>query len=105
MTAALAYVEELRDHHTPMRKAANLHELRVAHETANVIINAQVQAAAKENKTVTQIHPQAKKLLDEVVTYYPKTKSARDAYAKGGRKIPKARKSEKRQRPGRKKQA
>jgi len=31
ITAALAYVEELRDHHTPMLRAADLHELRLAH--------------------------------------------------------------------------
>jgi succinate dehydrogenase/fumarate reductase flavoprotein subunit len=30
MTAALAYVEELRDHHAPMLRAANMHELRLA---------------------------------------------------------------------------
>lgn len=46
LTAALAYVEELRDHHTPMLKAADLHELRLAHETANMIINAEMKLRA-----------------------------------------------------------
>ncbi|MCP4746353.1 MAG: FAD-binding protein [Desulfobacteraceae bacterium] len=43
MNAALAYVEELRDHHAPMLRAADLHELRLAHETANMIINAEMK--------------------------------------------------------------
>ena len=46
MKAALAYVEELRDHHSPMLRAANLHELRLAHETANMIINAEMKLKA-----------------------------------------------------------
>ncbi len=33
LKAALAYVEELRDHHLPMLRAADLHELRLAFET------------------------------------------------------------------------
>ncbi len=40
MQAALAYIEELRDHHAPMLRAADLHELRLAHETKNMILNA-----------------------------------------------------------------
>jgi len=46
MTAALAYIEELRDHHTPMLRAADLHELRLAHETANMIVNAEMKLRA-----------------------------------------------------------
>lgn len=46
MQAALAYVEELRDHHSPMLKAADLHELRLAHETSNMIINAEMKLRA-----------------------------------------------------------
>ena len=43
LKAALAYIEELRDHHLPMLRAADLHELRLAHETANMIINAEMK--------------------------------------------------------------
>nr|WP_320014205.1 FAD-binding protein [uncultured Desulfobacter sp.] len=46
LKAALAYVEELRDHHMPMLKAANLHELRLAFETANMIISAEMKLKA-----------------------------------------------------------
>ena len=46
LNAALAYVEELRDHHMPMLKAANLHELRLAFETANMIISAEMKLRA-----------------------------------------------------------
>lgn len=46
LEAALAYVEELRDHHLPMLRAADLHELRLAHETANMIINAEMKLKA-----------------------------------------------------------
>lgn len=46
LTAALAYIEELRDHHQPMLKAADLHELRLAHETANMILNAEMKLKA-----------------------------------------------------------
>ena len=46
LRAALAYVEELRDHHMPMLRAADLHELRLAHETANMIINAEMKLKA-----------------------------------------------------------
>ncbi|NDY74396.1 succinate dehydrogenase/fumarate reductase flavoprotein subunit [Desulfobacter hydrogenophilus] len=46
LNAALAYVEELRDHHIPMLKAANLHELRLAFETANMIISAEMKLKA-----------------------------------------------------------
>jgi succinate dehydrogenase/fumarate reductase flavoprotein subunit len=46
LKAALAYVEELRDHHQPMLRAADLHELRLAHETANMIVNAEMKLKA-----------------------------------------------------------
>lgn len=46
LKGALAYVEELRDHHTPLLKAANLHELRLAHETANMIVSAEMKLKA-----------------------------------------------------------
>ena len=46
MQAALAYVEELRDHHTPMLRAADMHELRLAHETRNMIVSAEMKLRA-----------------------------------------------------------
>lgn len=51
MKAALAYVEELRDHHVPMLRAANLHELRLAHETKNMIISAEMKLRASLMRT------------------------------------------------------
>ncbi|MBI9104307.1 MAG: FAD-binding protein [Spirochaetales bacterium] len=51
LKAALAYVEELRDHHTPMLRAANLHELRLAHETSNMIISAEMKLKASIMRT------------------------------------------------------
>ncbi|AAB89784.1 FAD-dependent oxidoreductase [Archaeoglobus fulgidus] len=46
LSAALAYVEELRDHHVPMLVARDLHELRLAHETKNMIVNAEMKLRA-----------------------------------------------------------
>ena len=46
LKAALAYIEELRDHHLPMLKAADMHELRLAHETANMIHSAEMKLKA-----------------------------------------------------------
>lgn len=46
LKAALAYIEELRDHHMPMLRAADLHELRLAHETRNMIISAEMKLRA-----------------------------------------------------------
>ncbi len=46
LKAALAYIEELRDHHLPMLRAADMHELRLAHETANMIISAEMKLKA-----------------------------------------------------------
>ena len=51
MQAALAYVEELRDHHAPMLRAANLHELRLAHETRNMILSAEMKLRASLMRT------------------------------------------------------
>lgn len=46
MFAALQYIEELRDYHLPMLVASDLHELRLAHETANMIISAEMKLKA-----------------------------------------------------------
>lgn len=46
LKAALAYVEELRDHHIPMLRAADMHELRLVHETTNMIISAEMKLKA-----------------------------------------------------------
>jgi len=46
LNAALAYIEELRDHHMPMLRAADMHELRLAHETANMILSAEMKLKA-----------------------------------------------------------
>lgn len=51
LRAALAYVEELRDHHRPMLRAADLHELRLAHETANMIVSAEMKLRASLMRT------------------------------------------------------
>ncbi|SHO49922.1 FAD-dependent oxidoreductase [Desulfopila aestuarii] len=46
MRAALAYIEELREHHQPLLRAADMHELRLAHETANMLLNAEMKLRA-----------------------------------------------------------
>ncbi|RMG98865.1 MAG: FAD-binding protein [Candidatus Dadabacteria bacterium] len=51
LRAALAYVEELRDHHVPLLRAADLHELRLAHETANMVLNAEMKLRASLFRT------------------------------------------------------
>lgn len=51
MRAALAYVEELRDHHLPYLRASNLHELRLAHETKNMVISAEMKLRASLMRT------------------------------------------------------
>lgn len=43
LRAALAYIEELRDHHLPMLIATDMHSLRLAHETRNMILNAEMK--------------------------------------------------------------
>jgi succinate dehydrogenase/fumarate reductase flavoprotein subunit len=51
LQAALAYVEELRDHHIPLLIASDLHELRLAHETANMIYTAEMKLRASLMRT------------------------------------------------------
>jgi succinate dehydrogenase/fumarate reductase flavoprotein subunit len=51
LKAALAYIEELRDHHLPMLRATDMHELRLAHETANMIISAEMKLKASIMRT------------------------------------------------------
>lgn len=46
MQAALAYVEELKEHHVPMLIAKDRHSLRLAHETENMIITAEMKMRA-----------------------------------------------------------
>lgn len=48
---ALAYIEELRDHHAPMLRAANMHELQLAHETRNLILSAEMKLRASLFRT------------------------------------------------------
>ncbi len=51
MLAALAYIEELRDHHAPMLRAANMHELRLVFETRNMILSAEMKLRASLMRT------------------------------------------------------
>jgi len=51
LKAALTYIEELRDHHMPMLRAADMHELRLAHETANMILTAEMKLKASIMRT------------------------------------------------------
>ncbi len=51
MQAALAYIEELRDHHMPLLRAADMHELRLAHETSNMILSAEMKLRASLMRT------------------------------------------------------
>ena len=51
LKAALAYVEELRDHHATMLRASNFHELRLAHETVNMIVSAEMKLKASIMRT------------------------------------------------------
>jgi succinate dehydrogenase/fumarate reductase flavoprotein subunit len=51
MQAALAYVEELKEHHGPMLMAADRHHLRLAHETMNMIITAEMKMKASLMRT------------------------------------------------------
>lgn len=46
LQAALAYIEELKEHHVPMLVAEDLHKLRIAHETENMIITAEMKLKA-----------------------------------------------------------
>lgn len=51
LQAALAYIEELRDHHMPLLRASDMHELRLAHETANMIVSAEMKLRASLMRT------------------------------------------------------
>lgn len=51
LLAALTYIEYLRDHQVPLLKAADLHELRQCHETANMILNAEMKLRAALMRT------------------------------------------------------
>ncbi len=51
MQASLIYVNELFEHHVPMLIAKDLHELRLAHETENMIISAQMKLKASLMRT------------------------------------------------------
>lgn len=51
MQAALIYVNELYEHHVPMLMAHDLHTLRLAHETENMIISAQMKLKASLMRT------------------------------------------------------
>lgn len=46
LKAAFAYIEELRDHNMPLLIASDMHGLRLAHETKNMIISAQMKLEA-----------------------------------------------------------
>ena len=46
LKAALTFIEELRDHHMPLLRAADMHELRLAFETTNMILNAEMKLKA-----------------------------------------------------------
>lgn len=46
MNGALTYVEELKDHHVPMLLAEDRHQLRLAHETRNMIVTAEMKLKA-----------------------------------------------------------
>jgi succinate dehydrogenase/fumarate reductase flavoprotein subunit len=46
LLAALTYVEYLRDHQVPLLMAEDLHELRQCHETANMVLNAEMKLRA-----------------------------------------------------------
>lgn len=51
MNAALAYVEELKDHHGPLLMASDRHHLRLAHETMNMLITAEMKLKASMMRT------------------------------------------------------
>ncbi|AKH20380.1 FAD-binding protein [Sedimenticola thiotaurini] len=51
MQAALAYVEELKEHHGPMLMASDRHHLRLAHETMNMIMTAEMKLKASLMRT------------------------------------------------------
>ncbi|MDX2436925.1 MAG: FAD-binding protein [Acidobacteriota bacterium] len=51
LQAALTYVEYLRNHHIPLLMADDEHELRQAHETANMVLNAEMKLRASLMRT------------------------------------------------------
>ncbi len=51
MQAALAYIEELKEHHGPMLMASDRHHLRLAHETMNMMITAEMKLKASIMRT------------------------------------------------------
>jgi len=51
LQAALAYIEELRDHHMPLLRAADMHELRLVFETTNMILSAEMKLRASLMRT------------------------------------------------------
>ena len=51
LLAALTYVEYLRDHQVPLLMADDEHELRQAHETANMVLNAEMKLRASLMRT------------------------------------------------------
>lgn len=51
MNAALAYVEEMKEHHGPMLLASDRHSLRLAHETMNMLITAEMKMKASIMRT------------------------------------------------------
>ena len=55
LKAALAYVEELRDHHLPILIAKDMHELRLAHGTKNMIISAEMKLRASLFRTESRL--------------------------------------------------
>ena len=54
LRAALTDVEYLRDHHVPLLMADDEHELRQAHETANMVLNAEMKLRASLQRTETR---------------------------------------------------
>lgn len=51
LRAALTYIEYLRDKQVPLLMANDLHELRQAHETANMVLNAEMKLRASLMRT------------------------------------------------------
>ncbi|MGX9416911.1 FAD-binding protein [Vibrio sp. RC27] len=51
MQGALAYIEELKEHHAPMLLAEDRHQLRLAHETKNMIHTAEMKLRASMMRT------------------------------------------------------
>jgi succinate dehydrogenase/fumarate reductase flavoprotein subunit len=51
LLAALTYIEYLRDHQVPLLKADDLHELRLCHETKNMMLNAEMKLRAALMRT------------------------------------------------------